>query len=56
MLFLYYLLVAGLTQPPSGALQAISLKRDVTYKASSILVEISALVFVICFQTGWLIS
>jgi len=33
-----------------GALQAISLKRDVTYKASSVLVEISALVFVICFQ------
>jgi hypothetical protein len=35
----------------AGALQAISLKCDVTYKASSILVEISALVFVICFQT-----
>jgi len=35
----------------AGALQSISLKRDVTYKASSILVETSALVFVICFQT-----
>jgi hypothetical protein len=35
----------------AGALQAISLKRDVVYKASSVLVEISVLVFVIIFQT-----
>jgi hypothetical protein len=34
----------------AGALQAISLRRDVSYKASSVLVEISALVFIICFQ------
>lgn len=35
----------------AGALQAISLKRDVAYKVSSVLVEISALLFVIVFQT-----
>jgi hypothetical protein len=35
----------------AGALQVISVKRQVTYKCSSIIVEISALLFVICFQT-----
>jgi hypothetical protein len=35
----------------AGAIQAISLKRGVSYKCSSVIVEISALLFIICFQT-----
>lgn len=35
----------------AGALQAISMKRQVHYKCSSVIVEISLLLFVICFQT-----
>jgi len=35
----------------AGALQAISIRREVSYKCSSVIVEISALLFVIVFQT-----